>query len=298
MHWETDVALAEMTRLRIGGPAPRFARPQTRDEVSAALRDSSDSGLRVLGWGANVLVSDAGVPDSVIVLGGGLGTSKWGDTWVEAGAAAGMPALVGEARRSARSDWSFLEAVPGSVGGGLRMNAGSTETGIWDRVLWAEAMTPEGEVVRMTPAEAEPTYRAVNVPPSWVFLGARFAAEPGEAAEIEREHLERRRSKVASQVYELPSCGSTWKNPDGDVGSAWELVDRVGLRGARHGGAQITERHSNFIANVGGATAADVWSLMAETRRRVLQETGVALEAEIVLWGFSTEELEAVGGHA
>ena len=262
MHWETDVALANLTRLRIGGPTPRFARPECREEVARTLQESRPVGLRVLGWGANVLVSDAGVKESVIVLGSGLGHSEWGDTWVEAGAAAGLPSLVGEARRSARANWSFLEAVPGSVGGGLRMNAGSVEVGLWDRVRWAEAMTPEGEVVRLSPAEAGPSYRSVNVPESWVFLGARFEAEIGEADDIDRQHLERRRTKVATQVYELPSCGSTWKNPGGDAGSAWELVDRVGLRGARRGDAQITERHSNFIANTGQATAADVWWLM------------------------------------
>jgi UDP-N-acetylmuramate dehydrogenase len=250
----------------------------------------------VLGWGANVLVSDAGVDEPVIVLGSGLGHSEWGDTWVEAGAAAGLPALVGEARRSARAGWSFLEAVPGSVGGGLRMNAGSTEVGIWDRVQWADAMTPEGEVIRLSPSDAGPTYRSVAVPESWVFLGAKFDAEAGDAAEIDSHHLERRRTKVATQVYELPSCGSTWKNPGGEAGSAWGLVEKVGLRGARRGGAQITERHANFIANTGGATAADVWWLMAETRRRVLEDTGVALEPEIRLWGFSDEELDAVGG--
>jgi UDP-N-acetylmuramate dehydrogenase len=176
------------------------------------------------------------------------------------------------------------------------MNAGSAEVGIWDRVLWAEAMTPDGELVRLSPSEASPTYRAVDVPESWVFLSARLEAEVGDADEIDRHHLERRKTKVATQVYELPSCGSTWKNPGGEDGSAWELVDRVGLRGARRGGAQITERHSNFIANSGGATAADVWWLMAETRRRVLEDTGVALEPEICLWGFSREELLAVGG--
>ena len=288
--------LADLTRLRIGGPAPKFSRPEKREEVAVALRESAPAGLRVLGWGANVLVSDAGVDEPVIVLGAGLGHSEWGETWVEAGAAVGLPSLVGEARRSARSDWSFLEAVPGSVGGGLRMNAGSEEVGLWDRVQWADAMTPDGEVVRLSAADAGPSYRAVDVSESWVFLGARFDAEIGDADDIDWHHLDRRRTKVSTQVYELPSCGSTWKNPGGELGSAWALVDKVGLRGARRGGAQITERHSNFIANTGGATAADVWWLMAETRRRVLEETGVALEPEIRLWGFAREELAAVGG--
>ncbi len=296
MRWETDVKLAEHTRYGIGGPAPKFGRPETRDVLATVLRETQPGMLRVLGWGANVLVSDAGVSEPVVVLGGDFMHLEHGDSWIETGAAAGLPTLVGEARRSAFDGWSFLEAVPGSVGGGLRMNAGSTDTGLWDRVTWAEAMTPEGETVRLTPSEAQPGYRTVAVSDAWVFLGARFEATPGNSTEIEKRHLRRRRMKVETQVYDLPSCGSTWKNPGAPWGSAWRLVERVGMRGARRGGAQITERHANFIANLGDACAADVWWLMAETRRRIHEEVGVDLEPEIRLWGFSEDELAAIGG--
>ncbi len=165
--------------------------------------------------------------------------------------------------------------MPGSIGGALRMNAGSAEVGIWDRVLWAEAMTATGDRVRIQPEEASPGYRSVALPDEWVFVGARFAAPPGDPDGVNAAHAERRRRKVQTQVYELPSCGSIWKNPGEPYGSAWEVVDRAGMRGAVRGGAQITERHANFIANVGGATAADVLWLMAETRRRVHDLDGV-----------------------
>lgn len=296
MLWETDVRLAEHTRYRIGGPAPKFGHPETRDALASALRETDPGLLRVLGWGANVLVSDAGVSEPVVVLGGDFAHMVWGEFFLEAGSAAGLPALVGEARRSALEGWSFLEAVPGTVGGGLRMNAGSTVTGLWDRVVWAEAMTPAGEIVRLSPGEAQPGYRSVDVSESWVFLGARFETTPGNPAKIEKQHFDRRRMKVETQVYDLPSCGSTWKNPGAPWGSAWELVDRVGMRGARRGGAQITELHANFIANHGDASATDVWWLMAETRRRVREEVGIDLEPEIRLWGFSADELAAIGG--
>lgn len=295
MRWEADVALAEHTRYRIGGTARGFGHAEDRAELAAGLAGLSGAPHRVLGRGANLLVADRGVDEHVIVLTGAFDRLHADEGYIEAGGGAGLPALVGEARRRGCRGWSFLEAVPGSVGGGLRMNAGSVETGLWDRVESADAMTPDGETVRLSPAEARPSYRSVEVPESWIFLGARFRTEQGDAEAIEAEHFERRRRKVETQVYDLPSCGSIWKNPGGEWAGAWQLVERVGMRGARRGGAQITERHANFIANVGDARAADVWWLMAETRRRVREETGVELSPEIRLWGFSPEEMAEVG---
>lgn len=293
--WESDVPLASLTRYRIGGPADRFARFGSHAELAAGLESLEGFAYRVLGWGANVLVSDRGVPEPIISLSGEFDYLEMAADTVDAGGAAGLPALVGNARREGRAGWEFLEAVPGTVGGGLRMNAGSAESGIWDRVVWAEALTPSGDRVRVQPEEAEPGYRSVRLPEAWVFIGARFAAPPGDPKAVNEVHAERRRLKVETQVYELPSCGSIWKNPGGSLGSAWAAVDRVGMRGAVRGGAQITERHANFIANLGDATAADVLWLMAETRRRVHEAEGMWLEPEIRLWGFEDEELSSVG---
>jgi len=293
--WESDVSLASLTRYRIGGPAVRFGQVETRRDLAVTLESLEGSAYRVLGWGANVLVSDRGVPEPVISLSGDFDYLRMLGEAVEAGGAAGLPTLVGDARREGRVGWDFLEAVPGSVGGGLRMNAGSVEVGIWDRVLWAEMMTPAGDCVRINPDEAAPSYRTVDVPAEWVFTGALLAAPPGDPNVVDAVHAERRRRKVAGQVYELPTCGSIWKNPGLPAGSAWELVDRAGMRGAVRGGAQITERHANFIANLGDATAADVLWLMAETRRRVNERDGVLLEPEICLWGFEADELATVG---
>jgi UDP-N-acetylmuramate dehydrogenase len=292
--WEIDVPLADLTRYRIGGPASRFARLESREALGAAL-ESADGAYRVLGWGANVLVADRGVSEAVIVLSGQFDFLRLQDATLEAGAAAGLPAVVGEARRAGRGGWEFLEAVPGSVGGGLRMNAGSTDTGLWDRAIRVDAMTPEGATVRLTRAEARPAYRTVGVPDDWVFLDGEFEARPGDPAAIEMAHRMRRARKVEAQVYELPSCGSIWKNPGPPHGAAWQLVVRAGMRGARKGNAQITERHANFIANLADALAADVLWLMAETRRRVHEKEGVWLEPEIRLWGFDPEELASVG---
>ncbi len=295
MRWERDVPLAGLARYRIGGPADRLGRPASRAELRAALADIGETGFEVLGTGANVLVSEAGLRQAVLVLGGELEFARVGAQSIEVGAATRLPALARLARTEARLGFRFLEAVPGTVGGGLRMNAGSRDAWLWHLAEWAEAMTPEGEVVRLTPAAARPTYRRVEVPESWVFVSASFAAEPGDPGEIMEAHREFRDRKVRDQVYELPSVGSTWKNPGPPHGSAWEVVDRVGMRGARKGDAQVAERHANFIVNLGAATADDVLDLMIETRRRAHESLGVWLEPEIKLWGFDAERLAAVG---
>lgn len=295
MRWSPDHVLAPHTRYGIGGPVPRFGRPGSEAELRSVLADLAGAPFRVLGGGANVLVADRGVEEPVLVLAGEFDRLRTGPDTLEAGAATKLPALVGEARRAGREGWSFLEAVPGTVGGGLRMNAGSREVWMWRRVRWAEAMTPEGRTVRLGPEEADAGYRRVGVPGDWTFTRACFEAPQGEGERVREAHLRFRESKVAAQVYELPSVGSTWKNPAPPHGSAWEVVERVGMRGARRGDAQISERHANFIVNHGSARAEDVLELMAETRRRAEESFGIELEPEIVLWGFEAEQLRGVG---
>lgn len=296
MRWEHDVPLAPLARYRIGGPVARLGRPDSVDEIRESLAELGGTGHRVLGTGANVLIADRGVDDAVLVLGPALARLELEPGAIETGAATKLPALAGLARREARAGFRFLEAVPGTVGGGLRMNAGSRDEWLWHRVEWAEAVTDEGRLERLAPADAAPAYRTVAVPETWVFVRARLTATPADAREVEEAHLAFRARKVRDQVYELPSVGSTWKNPGPPHGSAWEVVDRVGMRGARRGDAQIAERHANFIVNLGNARAVDVLELMSETRRRAREELGVDLEPEIRLWGFSPEELQSVGG--
>jgi UDP-N-acetylmuramate dehydrogenase len=264
-------------------------------ELVEAVAGLAGEPFFTLGWGANLLVADHGVSSPVVVLEQAFDHIRTTSDSVEAGAGAGLPSLVGEARRAGASGWCFLEAVPGTIGGGLRMNAGSADTGLWDRVLEVEAVTPDGDVVRLTRRDANPTYRHVDVPEGWVFVSGRFELTPGDAEAVEAAHFERRRLKVTTQVYDLPSCGSVWKNPEAEFGSAWELVDAVGMRGARSGDAQIAEKHANFIANIGDARAVDVLHLMGETRRRVLEQFGIPLEPEIRFWGFEPDELAAIG---
>ncbi len=156
-------------------------------------------------------------------------------------------------------------------------------------------MWPDGEVRRSTREEVKPRYRGITLAEEAIFTSAEIAAPPGESARVDEEHRHRRDAKLEAQVYDEPTCGSTWKNPDPPAPSAWQLVDRVGLRGARRGGAQISPKHANFIVNTGGARAEDVVALMTETRRRVLEETGITLEPEIQFWGFADDVLADLG---
>lgn len=293
--WMRDVSLAELTRWKIGGIAPALARAHSDSELCELLSEVSDQPVRALGKGANLLIADEGPGCAVIVLEGEFKRYELLADTIRCGAGAPISSVVQTARRAAREGLWILEAVPGSIGGALRMNAGTAESGLWDLVLWAEAMWPDGRRKKLTRDDVRPRYRGIDLAPQAVFLWAEIAAPPGDAERIEREHRQRREAKLEAQVYDLPTCGSTWKNPAPPAPPAWKLIDRVGMRGARRGDAQVSTKHANFIVNLGKARARDVVELMAETRRRVLRETGIALEPEIQFWGFSEDVLQALG---
>ena len=290
-----DVPLADLTRWKIGGPAPAYAKASSEDELRALLAEVSGERVLVLGRGANVLISDSGPGAPVLQLAGEFATHEVLERTIRFGAGVQISVVVQEARRAGRSGLWILEAVPGSMGGALRMNAGTAEEGIWDRALWADAMWPDGSKRRVTRDDVGPRYRGIDLDTQAVFLRGELEAPPGDPAHIEQEHMTRREAKLKAQVYDLPSCGSTWKNPEPPAPSAWQLVDQVGMRGARRGDAQVSEKHANFIVNLGTARAQDVIDLLIETRRRVLEQTGIALEPEIQFWGFSEEVLRELG---
>lgn len=290
-----NVPLDLRTRWRIGGQAPELAEASSQEELRGLLAELEGETALVLGGGANLLVSDQGPGAPVVVLGGEFKRQEVLEDTIRVGAAASIAGVVQAARRAARSGLWILEAVPGTMGGALRLNAGTADEWIWDRVLWAEVMLPDGSVERVVAEDVQPSYRAIELDPGAIFLRAEVRAPPADAARVRQEHMQRRIEKLRAQVYDKPTCGSTWKNPGAPSPSAWELVELVGMRGEKRGGAQVSPKHANFIVNLGDAKAQDVIDLMIETRRRVHEEKGIFLEPELHFWGFPGEVLRELG---
>ncbi|MBI4520580.1 MAG: FAD-binding protein [Gemmatimonadetes bacterium] len=287
-------SLAPHTRYRIGGTTPCYRELSSEAEAIAAVRELDGRPYKPMGGGANLLVSDAGVTFPVLALSGELRQLEVTADAILASGGTSLPMLVQTARREARRDFHYLEAVPGTVGGALRMNAGTRDWGIWEAVEWTDALYPGSpHVERLTAAEVHPSYRATRVPEGTVFLRCRLRAPAGDAKEIRQRHLDYRHEKVANQPYDYASCGSVWKNPPGE--SVWRLIDAAGMRSARRGGAQISELHANFILNIGDAKADDVIWLMLETRRRVRERFNIGLVPEVRLWGFDADLLRELG---
>lgn len=291
--WVRDEPLGPRCRWRVGGPARRFAEVKTVDELREHLRDAGDETVLTLGGGANLLIADAGVSNPVVSLKGPFRQVELGEGAIRVGGGASIATTVQTARRNGRRGLAILEAVPGTMGGALRMNAGTPDAGIWDLVEWADVVWPDGSVERIGPDRAQPAYRHIGLDEAAIFVAAEVRAPAGDAQAVDEEHLHRRTEKLDAQVYDWPTCGSTWRNPPGR--SAWECIDAVGLRGARKGDAQISPKHANFIVNLGAARAADILELMLETRARVERETGIRLQPEIRFWGFDEATLRAVG---
>ena len=236
------------------------------------------------GVGSNLLVRDGGIAGVVVRLGGPFATVEVTAEGVRAGAGAldGNVAMTAVAHGLAGLE--FLSGVPGTIGGALRMNAGAYGVEMADVVLRAEALDPRGNVHELGPAELGFGYRSSAVPADWIFTGAVLRAERGDPAAIAERIAEIRNARVSTQPVRARTGGSTFKNPDrgnGRVVKAWELIREAGCAGLRRGGAEVSDQHSNFLVNTGGATAADLEGLGEEIARRVREATGIGLEWEI-----------------
>jgi UDP-N-acetylmuramate dehydrogenase len=273
------------TSLRIGGPADIFVVPQDVDDIRHALLFAGREQLPVvvIGGGNNLLVGDRGVRGVVLKLEGCLGRSEFHGEEAVAGAGASLSALIREAAALNLGGIECLVGIPATIGGALAMNAGTPDGAIGDYVSAAYFLHPDGTLGEFKPNTGAFSYRAFHVPPGAVLIGCRLRLTRRPLADIQKDIKQRLKGKKASQPLALASAGCVWKNAGGEV--AGRLIEKVGLKGKRISGAEISAKHANFIVNRGGATAADVQALMDLTRDRVYAHFGIALESEIRIIG-------------
>lgn len=275
-----DAPLAGVTWFRAGGTAEVLFRPADAEDLGAFIAGKpGDVPVTLLGAGSNVLVRDGGVPGVVIRLGRPFAQIVVDGMTVAAGGMALDYNVAKACRDAAIAGFEFLSGIPGTIGGGLRMNAGAYGRELADIVVDVEIVTDTGELRRLTKDEWGPTYRHSAVPEGWIFTGATMRGVRGDPVEIARAMAWVQAAREEAQPIRSRTGGSTFKNPPG--AKAWELIDRAGCRGLRRGAAQISEKHCNFLINNGGATATDLEALGEEVRRRVAESCGVTLEWEI-----------------
>jgi UDP-N-acetylmuramate dehydrogenase len=273
------------TSLRIGGPADIFIVPQDIEDIRHALMfaDRDQLPVAVIGGGNNLLVTDRGVRGVVLKLEGCLGRAEFHGEEVVAGAGVGLSALIREAAGQNLGGLEGLVGIPATIGGALAMNAGSAEGRISDVVSAVYFLHADGTIGECKPGNGSMSLDAFEFPPGAVLVGARLRLQRKPVAEVQREIKQRLRVKKQTQPLALASVGCVWKNPPG--AQAAKLIERVGLKGKRHNGAEISSKHANFIVNRGGAMGADVLALMDIARERVKNHFNIALVPEIRILG-------------
>ncbi len=277
--------LSRYTTLGTGGPAKEFAKPRTVAEVEALLRRAAADGLAVatVGLGSNLLVADEGVDALVLRLEGELAAVEVEGDLLRAGGGAANAVALHRARDAGLGEFEFACAIPGTIGGGVWMNAGAYEGDFSEVLERALVATAEG-TDWLTPHELGLSYRHSHLRHGQVVVGAELRLYPRPAAEVKERVRELNARRKAAQPTNKRTFGSVFKNPDHEL-SAGQMLDACGLRGFRVGGAQISPKHANFIENAGGATTEDALALMAEARRRAREQYGVELHHEVEFLG-------------
>lgn len=287
-----DFPLAPLTSFRLGGPAAVYLEAASLEDLAALGRALDETGLPILviGKGSNLLISDEGFPGIVARLGKGFRWAARDGSRVSAGGAMPLPALANVALSHSLGGLEFGVAIPASLGGSVRMNAGAHHRSLDEVLASVEIFDTHAREVRVIPAsEAGFSYRDSRLPDRSVVVGATAALAPDDPAAIRERMDEARRWRRETQPLAEPNCGSVFKNPEGD--HAARLIDRAGAKGLRLGGTRVSEKHANFFIAGAGATAADMRALITEVRRRVHESAGVWLEPEVHLVGrFDGEE--------
>jgi UDP-N-acetylenolpyruvoylglucosamine reductase len=286
---QADYPLARLTTIRTGGPADFFARPDSPERLSELLAWAAEGAIEVgvVGSGSNLLAADAGFRGLVVKLDGSLAAIEQDGRRLLCGGGARLPQAAARAARAGLSGLEFGVNIPGTVGGAVKMNA-NAYGGDLARVLdWVEVTTPDG-TERRRPEALGFRYRRSNLGSREIVARAAFALSPAEPDSVKATLAEMRASRKAAQPSGIKTFGSTFKNPEDSQAegrSAGVLLDEAGCRGLAVGGARFSEKHANFVENMGDATTADVVALMAEGRRRVRERFGVELEPEVQFLG-------------
>ncbi|MBR4016963.1 MAG: UDP-N-acetylmuramate dehydrogenase [Oscillospiraceae bacterium] len=278
--------MAKHTSFRIGGPAEVMAFPKSTEELGEILKLSAflDCKPAILGAGTNILAPDAGLPGLTICLKDGLNTmEQLDDTHIRVGAGVSMARLATFAANSGLSGLEFAHGIPGSVGGGVYMNAGAYGGEICQVCTQVKVMDMEGNVHTYTGEQMDFGYRHSRLEDDGgIVVEATFCLTPKSTEEIRslmQDLMTRRRN---SQPLDMPSAGSAFKRPVGGYAAA--LIEQAGLKGYRAGNAAISEKHAGFAVNLGGATAEDVKNLLRDVSDRVFENTGIRLEPEVRIW--------------
>ncbi|MBF0461566.1 MAG: UDP-N-acetylmuramate dehydrogenase [Magnetococcales bacterium] len=289
-----SVPLSARTTWKIGGPARWLLQPESGAEVQQLLRTwPADLPRLVLGGGSNLLIDDAGFAGVVLDLTGHLNRVEIlpahpcaGEdaVVVQAGAGVGTRTLAHFARTHGLTGAEFLGGIPGSVGGGLRMNAGAYGGEMRQILLECDLLDATGAMQTCPVQRLGMGYRTTQIPLDWIFLAARFVLQRGDPAAIRERMRTLNRTRKASQPLAFPSAGSTFKNPPTGP-NAWQWIDAVGLRGAWEGQAQVSEKHCNFLLNRGGARSRDMRLLIDRIQNRVSQAGGEPLALEVGIVG-------------
>jgi UDP-N-acetylmuramate dehydrogenase len=283
-RYAENAPIAPWTWFRVGGPAEAMFRPADRDDLARFLAEKpEDVPATVIGAGSNLLVRDGGVRGVVVRLDRPFARIAIEGDAVRAGAMALGTKVAGTARDAGLAGLEFLVGIPGTIGGALRMNAGAYGREIEDVLIEAEALDARGALHRLAVAEMGFSYRHSSPPEDWIFTGALLRATRDDPAAIAARMREIGEVRESSQPVRTRTGGSTFKNPPG--ARAWELIEAAGCRGLRRGRAMVSDKHCNFLINLGGASAADLEGLGEEVRRRVKEATGVVLEWEIRIVG-------------
>lgn len=275
-----NAPLAPAIWFRAGGPAQVLFEPADTDDLAYALGAlPADLPVTVIGLGSNLIVRDGGVPGLVVRLGKAFSAISVEGTRIRAGAGAADVKVARAAAEAGLGGLSFLRGIPGAIGGALRMNGGAYGGEVKDVLVSCRAVGRDGHVREIAAADMGFTYRHCAVPEDLIFTEALFEGVPGDREAIAAEMDRITASREATQPVKSRTGGSTFKNPDGH--KAWQLVDAAGCRGLTLGRAQVSELHTNFLLNLGGATAAEIEGLGEEVRRRVRETSGVELQWEI-----------------